>query len=335
MIDLADLSKKVPSKQEDPSAAPSAKKEETTERRPVSIRLETADAHKKRIEEEKLKDKDWLKKDEDLAKLKAKRDAEAKERAERDQGEKERRQREQDEADRKKLDEERAKRGAEEAEKERIKREEGEREREKERLERLEEDAAERARMEAEEKEKARLAEIEAQKKEEEAAKRKAVEEAKRKEEVARKAAEEAARLEAEAKQKAQEEETKRLKEEGQEAAVAATDSASQASTPLDLTLAYASPALSVTALPKSALPASLDPKRRPISGFDLPSTNLPRSLPSALASARIIRDIRKISYPEGIKAPSNELNLNASSGKFRYVYSRNLITDSAHFLKV
>jgi translation initiation factor 4G len=347
-IDLADLTKKAPPKQED-SSAPSRKEE--AERRPVSIRLETVDAHKKRMEEEKLKDKDRFKMDDDLAKVKAKRDAEARERAKRDQEEKERRQREQEEAEQKKLEEERAKRGAEDAEKERIKREEEEREREKERLKKLEEEAAERARVEAEEKEKARLAEIEAKKKEgEEAAKRKAEEEAKRKEEeearrkeeakreeeAARKAAEEAARLEAEAKQKAQEEEeAKRLKEkEEQEAAVAAaapaTDSASQASTPHGSTSAYASPARSVTSLPpKSALPASLDPKRRPIPGrLNLSSTtsaNLPQPLPSALASARIIEDIGKVSYPEGIKAPSSELNVNASSGKFRWVSSHRL----------
>jgi len=70
MIDLADLSKKVPPKQKDSAA--SSRKEEA-ERRPVSIRLETVDAHKKRIKEEKLK---------------AKRDSEAKERVKRDQEEK-------------------------------------------------------------------------------------------------------------------------------------------------------------------------------------------------------------------------------------------------------
>ena len=44
----------------------------------------------------------------------------------------------------------------------------------------------------------------------------------------------------------------------------------------------------------------------------------LPQRLPSALARARIIEDIDKISYPQGIKAPRRELNVNATSGKFR-----------------
>ena len=40
--------------------------------------------------------------------------------------------------------------------------------------------------------------------------------------------------------------------------------------------------------------------------------------LPSALARARIIEDIDKVSYPPGIKASRRELNVNAASGKFR-----------------
>ncbi|KAF8320324.1 ARM repeat-containing protein [Clavulina sp. PMI_390] len=39
----------------------------------------------------------------------------------------------------------------------------------------------------------------------------------------------------------------------------------------------------------------------------------------SALASARIIDDISKASYPEGIKSPAPELNANAEKGKYRY----------------
>ncbi|KAH9889411.1 armadillo-type protein [Cubamyces lactineus] len=41
--------------------------------------------------------------------------------------------------------------------------------------------------------------------------------------------------------------------------------------------------------------------------------------LPSALATARIIEDIDSIKYPEGIKSPKPELNVNAKQGKFRY----------------
>ncbi|SJK97983.1 uncharacterized protein ARMOST_01239 [Armillaria ostoyae] len=41
--------------------------------------------------------------------------------------------------------------------------------------------------------------------------------------------------------------------------------------------------------------------------------------LPSALATARIIDDLGRIPYPEGIKSPRVELNINAKDGKFRY----------------
>jgi hypothetical protein len=43
-------------------------------------------------------------------------------------------------------------------------------------------------------------------------------------------------------------------------------------------------------------------------------------SLPSALATARIIDDIGQITYPEGIKSPKVELNINAKGGKFKLV---------------
>ncbi|KAI1791195.1 armadillo-type protein, partial [Ganoderma leucocontextum] len=44
-----------------------------------------------------------------------------------------------------------------------------------------------------------------------------------------------------------------------------------------------------------------------------------PAALPSALATARIIEDIGSIHYPEGVKSPKLELNVNAKQGKFRY----------------
>lgn len=354
-IDLSKVSR--PPKPEEAQNTQAVKKDETPERRPVSIRMETEDAHKKRIEEEKQKEKERLRKEEELAKTKAKRDAEARERAKRDQEEKERRRREAEEAERKKVEEEeKVKREAEEAEqreKDRI------RLAEEERLRKIEEEK-ERARLEAEEKERAQRQaeeEAEAKRKAEEEAKRIAEEEAKRKEEEEkRKAAEEAKRLEEEARRKAEEEEKARIeaeaarkakeaedarlakeKEEQETAAAAAAaataatahpstaEATSQSSTPAGSTPAYASPAQSSSALPpKSALPPLLDAnKRRPIPGrLDLSATssaNLPQPLPSALASARIIEDIGKVSYPEGIKAPSSELNVNATSGKFRY----------------
>jgi translation initiation factor 4G len=161
-----DIFKLRPEKHEDGSASTQAKEE--ARRRPTSVRLETEDALGKRLEEEKLRNLERARKDDELAKIKAIRDAEAKERAKRDLEEKNRRKREQEEAKKKKLDDE------------------------------------QRVNIEAEEKERAHLAEI------------------------------------------------------------------------------------------------------------------LPQPLPSTLARARIIEDIGKVSYPEGIKAPSKKLNLNATSGKFR-----------------
>ena len=47
-------------------------------------------------------------------------------------------------------------------------------------------------------------------------------------------------------------------------------------------------------------------------------TTMLDTALPSALATARYIEDINHITYPEGIKRPKVELNVNAQNGKFR-----------------
>ena len=60
--------------------------------------------------------------------------------------------------------------------------------------------------------------------------------------------------------------------------------------------------------------------KRRP-GPLDLSSTmNKPIAapLPSALSTARRIEDIGSIEYPEGIKSPKVELNIDAKKGKFR-----------------
>jgi translation initiation factor 4G len=45
--------------------------------------------------------------------------------------------------------------------------------------------------------------------------------------------------------------------------------------------------------------------------------------LPSALATARHIEDINGITYPQGIKSPELELNVNVHKGKFRYHLSK------------
>jgi translation initiation factor 4G len=43
--------------------------------------------------------------------------------------------------------------------------------------------------------------------------------------------------------------------------------------------------------------------------------------LPSVLATARYIEDINSITYPQGIKSPKLELNVNFQKGKFRYTF--------------
>lgn len=50
-------------------------------------------------------------------------------------------------------------------------------------------------------------------------------------------------------------------------------------------------------------------------------NTNVTPPLPSALATARHIEDINRITYPQGIKSPRIELNVNTQKGKFRYVF--------------
>ncbi|KAI9509556.1 eukaryotic translation initiation factor 4G1, eIF4E-binding domain-containing protein, partial [Russula earlei] len=48
-------------------------------------------------------------------------------------------------------------------------------------------------------------------------------------------------------------------------------------------------------------------------------NSNTASPLPSALATARHIEDINRITYPQGIKGPEVELNVNTQKGKFRY----------------
>ncbi|KAL0578928.1 hypothetical protein V5O48_003076 [Marasmius crinis-equi] len=47
--------------------------------------------------------------------------------------------------------------------------------------------------------------------------------------------------------------------------------------------------------------------------------SNGPQPLPSALSTARMIDDLGRVTYPEGVMSPKVELNVNAQSGKFRY----------------
>ncbi|GAW10500.1 eukaryotic initiation factor 4f subunit p130 [Lentinula edodes] len=70
-----------------------------------------------------------------------------------------------------------------------------------------------------------------------------------------------------------------------------------------------------------TARPSEPLPKRRP-GPLDLSTvavkTNLPPPIPSALATARIIEDLGRISYPEGVQSPKVKLNVNAKDGNFR-----------------
>ncbi|KAF7315030.1 MI domain-containing protein [Mycena indigotica] len=47
--------------------------------------------------------------------------------------------------------------------------------------------------------------------------------------------------------------------------------------------------------------------------------TNISSTLPSALATARFIKDLNCITYPENVQSPRAELNVSAKDGKFRY----------------
>jgi translation initiation factor 4G len=55
-------------------------------------------------------------------------------------------------------------------------------------------------------------------------------------------------------------------------------------------------------------------------------NTNVAPPLPSALATARHIEDINRITYPQGIKSPRLELNVNTQKGKFRYVHNLHVL---------
>ncbi|TBU40170.1 hypothetical protein BD309DRAFT_1003254 [Dichomitus squalens] len=248
-------------------------------RRPVQIRMETEEAKQKRLAEEAAE------KEKKEAEVRAKKEAE--EKAKREAEEKAKRE-----------EEERVRR--EEEEKERIRKEEEEkvRLREEEERERKRKEEAERLRKEAEEK---------AKREEEERAAREAEEKAKAKSKAEAEAAVAAAAAEA----------TKTEPEEGE---VHESEQASEATD--EATKEEAKDQVSDKApLRIDTTLTSSDGKRRP-GRLDLSGAKgqgIPAALPSALATARIIEDIGSIQYPEGVKSPKPELNVNAKQGKFRY----------------
>jgi translation initiation factor 4G len=67
--------------------------------------------------------------------------------------------------------------------------------------------------------------------------------------------------------------------------------------------------------------PPSELPRRRPGPlNLSTSKNDISPSLPSALATARVIDDLGRVPYPEGVKSPKVELNINARDGKFRYI---------------
>ncbi|KAL0955886.1 hypothetical protein HGRIS_002084 [Hohenbuehelia grisea] len=283
---------------------PSASFNRATNRQ--SVRLESEDARKKRLAEDLEKQR----KEKEEARLKA----EAADKAKKEKEEAERKEKE--EAERKEK---------EEAERKKRDEEEKERKRKDEEEERIRKAKEEEDRKQREEEEKVRLRlEEEAQKRKEE-------------EELARKKAEEEARL------KAEQEEKERLRREAEEKAAkdaekaaadkAAAQTAADAASGLEEgeLVEDKPPAASASAKAKDdkakeglridTVGALEGPRKRP-GPLDLSGTaraSIASPLPSALATARIIDDLGRVSYPEGIKSPKVELNINAKDSKFRY----------------
>ena len=71
-----------------------------------------------------------------------------------------------------------------------------------------------------------------------------------------------------------------------------------------------------------TSLPSPEHPRKRPgpLNFQTTINMNIAPSLSSVLATARHIENINRIAYPEGIKAPKVELNVNTQKGKFRHV---------------
>jgi translation initiation factor 4G len=317
-------------------------------RRPP-VRIESQEQKEKRLAEERAKEGDGEEKsktsgvvvkanDEDVARrlieeqerhkaeeLKAKEEAD---RAERERKEAEERVA-QEEKDRKEAEERASREELERKEaEERAAREERERERlrlEEARAQREVEEKAERERAEQE-----RLRKLQ----EEEARAREEVERQLKAEEEALKAAEAADTSHALADESS-DAKPDSLPEEGE-----IEDDASQPAAPTPEESAPASKNVSTQPLPNipAELPAKPSDKEPLRIDTSLPSpehtrkrpgplnlqttinTNIAPPLPSALATARHIEDINRITYPEGIKSPKVELNVNTQKGKFRYV---------------
>jgi translation initiation factor 4G len=74
------------------------------------------------------------------------------------------------------------------------------------------------------------------------------------------------------------------------------------------------------TSIPSLPSPEHQRIRPRPLNLQTAITSNTSPPLPSTLATAWYIEDIKRITYPEGIKSPNVELNVNAQRGKFRCV---------------
>jgi hypothetical protein len=211
-------------------------------------------------------------------------------------------------------------------------------EEEKERVHREKEDAERKAREEEERKareaEEARKAEeAECTRKEEEECTRAEAERKQREEDEAKAAADAKAKTDADAKAKVDADAKVKSDADADAAAKAAAPAAPAASSAekegeIDETASAAPADASASAADKPKLAdlkinTSNEGLRKRPGRLDLSNTQkgISGSLPSALATARIIEDINQVSYPEGIMSPKIELNINAKDGKFRYVH--------------
>ncbi|EJF56832.1 hypothetical protein DICSQDRAFT_174514 [Dichomitus squalens LYAD-421 SS1] len=174
----------------------------------------------------------------------------------------------------------------------------------------------ERVRREEEEKEQRREEEKERLREEQEWERKCKEEEAVR----LRKEAEEKAKREEEERAACEAEETAKAKSEAEAEAAVAAAAAEATKTGLQREEAKDQVSDKVPLRIDTTLTSS-DGKRRP-GRLDLSGAKdqgIPAALPSALTTALIIEDIGSIQYPEGVKSPKPELNINAKQSKFRY----------------
>ena len=268
------------------------------------------DAARRQIEERELRKAEERKLKEE-AELAEKERKEAEERAAREERErKEAEERAAREEQERKEAEERAAREAREAE---------ERETERLRLEeaRAQRDAEEKVQRERAEQERLRKLKEEEDAKEAAEQRLKAEEEAVRAVQAAEAARALVADVDAEPDSLPEEGE---IEDDSQPAAAEETPPSKTASVLPPATVPTDLPAKSSSLRIDTTLPSPETQRRRPgpLNLQTAITSNIAPALPSALATARHIEDINRITYPEGIKSPKVELNVNTQNGKFR-----------------